>query len=68
MFSTSSVQPRTPINREQALSGFDAMELFTHFRLGNDFLFGDDGDADFSGDQRFGFFTCDPTPRLHQGE
>jgi hypothetical protein len=27
MFSTSSVQPRTPINREQALSGFDAAEV-----------------------------------------
>ena len=50
MFSTSSVQPRK-------LSGFDATELFTHFRLGNDFLFGDDGDAAFGGDQRFGFFT-----------
>jgi hypothetical protein len=36
MFSTSSVQSRTPINREQALSGFDAVELRAHFFRRND--------------------------------
>jgi hypothetical protein len=60
MFNTSNVQPRTPINREQALSGVDARELRSDFGCRGNLFFGDDGNPGLDRNAIQGKVAADP--------